>query len=74
MSDIFNADTSDLNVNKGPMLVRVCVAMMCVSSVGLCGRFLGRRLMKQPIFWDDWMTIPALLFSWSCCIIQIIGR
>lgn len=55
------------------MMVRVCVAMICVSFVGLCGRLLARRLTKQPLLWDDWLIVVGLVFAWSCCIIQLIG-
>lgn len=71
---MFDPGPSDPNVNKGPRLVQVCVAMMCVSLIGVCGRFMARKLVKQSILWDDWMIIPALVFSWGCCIIQILGR
>lgn len=74
MSGIFNQPSSDINANKGPLMTKVCVAMMFVSIIGLCGRFVARKLVRQPILWDDWMIVAGLLFSWACCIIQIIGR
>ena len=63
----------DLNADNGPLLLRVSVAMMCVSALGLCGRLLARRLMRQPILWDDWMIVLALVFSWTCSLLQIMG-
>lgn len=74
MSGIFNQPSSDINANKGPLMIKVCVTMMFVSIIGLCGRFLARRLVKQPLLWDDWIIVAGLLFSWACCVTQIIGR
>lgn len=74
MSPIMDPGPSDTNVNRGPRLIQVCVAMMCLSLIGVCGRFVARKLVKQSILWDDWMIIPGLLFAWACCIIQILGR
>ena len=70
----FNSGSYDPNENKGPMLVKVCVAVMVLSTIGLCGRFMGRRLKKQPILWDDWLIVLAWIFAWASCIIEIIGR
>ena len=66
-------DSFDANANKGPTMIRVCVAMICLSSIGVCGRFIARWLTKQPLLWDDWLIVVALIFSWGCCVIQIIG-
>lgn len=74
MSLQFSNDSYDPDANKGPMMIRVCVAMICFSSIGICGRFLARWLTKQPILWDDWFIVVALVFSWGCCAIQIIGK
>lgn len=74
MSLSFGNGSFDADANLGPMMVRVCVAMMCLSSIGLSGRFFVRRLTKQPLLWDDWLIVVGLVFSWACCIIQIIGR
>lgn len=63
----------DLNADNGPFITRVSIAMMCVSVVGICGRFLARRLMRQPLLWDDGMIVLALVFAWTCSLIQIIG-
>ena len=64
----------DPNENKGPMLVEVCATMMGLSTIGLCGRFMGRRLTRQPILWDDWLIVFAWVFAWACCIVEIIGK
>ena len=74
MTIVFDNGPYDPDANVGPVLVRVCVAMMFVSGIGLFGRFLARRLMKQPVLWDDWMIVLAVPFAWGCCIIQIMGR
>ena len=74
MSLSFGDDSFDPDANKGPTMIRVCVAMICLSSIGIFGRYLARWLTKQPILWDDWLIVVALIFSWGCCVIQIIGR
>lgn len=74
MSLSFGDGSFDADADRGPIMVRVSVAMMCLSGVGICGRFLVRRLTKQPLLWDDWSIVVALIFSWGCCILPIIGE
>jgi len=71
MSIVLAVDSHD---NKGPLMIRVAVAMMCVSCLAVCLRFTARKLVKQPCLWDDWMIVLALPFAWTTCIFEIRGK
>ena len=73
MSLIFDHSPFDLDANRGPELVRTCIAMMCLSFLGVLGRFTARKLTRQRILWDDWMIVIALPLAWGCCVVVILG-
>lgn len=60
--------------NYGPLMIRVCIAMMCVSALGIVLRLAARRLAKQKLWWDDWIILVAFVVVWTLAILQIVGK
>jgi hypothetical protein len=70
---LINSSDFELNADNGPLVIRVAIAMMAISLLGAVLRFMARRIVRQPIMWDDWFIVLGLVCSWGVCIIQIIG-
>jgi len=63
-----------LDANEGPLVTGLCIGMMALSAIAVFCRFLARKIVNQPLLWDDWLILLALAFSWVTCIWQIIGK
>ncbi len=64
----------NLQEDKGPLVIRVAAAMMALSGLAVCMRFIARKLVRQPCLWDDWMIVLALPFAWATCGFEIRGK
>ena len=53
------------------MLVKLSAAMIVVSFVAVCLRFYSRKLLNQPLLWDDWTTLFTLPSAWGVAMINI---
>lgn len=62
------------NEDEGPLVERVAIACMCLSGLAVVLRFVSRKLVKQPLLWDDWLILTAIPFSWAVPILQIRGE
>ncbi|MCJ1385515.1 hypothetical protein MMC17_008638 [Xylographa soralifera] len=51
----------------------VTVVFMLLSTLCVFARIWARRLRKSGLAFDDWMTIVALLFTWSVNILSIVA-
>ena len=63
----FNADAADIGdwygvffYEKGPIRGSA-LALWFYALLGLCLRFLARRLSKAGFWYDDWLLIPAIV-------------
>lgn len=74
MGIMFDTPTFELHADHGPLLIRTTIAMTILSFIAICLRFLARRLVRQPILWDDWMIVLAVLFAWVTGIWEVMCR
>lgn len=61
----------DLIADRGRFLIRVCCAMIVSSATIVTLRFLSIRLSKISLWWDDWVILLALPFSWLPSVLMI---
>jgi len=61
------------NEDEGPLIERVAIAGMCLSGLAVVLRVVSRKLVKQPLLWDDWLILTAIPFAWAVPILQIRG-
>lgn len=66
--------SSSLNADEGPFIIRISAAMVALSGIAVCLRFLSRRLVKAPFLWDDWMILTALPFAWATSLLNVTGE
>ena len=74
MPSMFDRGPYDPKADDGPMLRSVCIAVVVLSGISVVLRFISRRLVKQPLLWDDWTVLIALPFAWGCCFLTIAGK
>ena len=60
--------------NNGPLVIRVGIAMMCLSGISVALRFVARKLAGQPLLCDDWWILVALPWAWALCIAQFVCK
>ena len=74
MSFVGEADPDDINADMGPTMVRLCVSMMVLSTTAVVLRFVSRKVIRQPLQWDDWMILISLIASYAAGTVEITGR
>ena len=57
----------DLNETQIPRITAASIIFIVISTVTVALRFLARRLSGAGLWWDDWMILAALIFSWGPC-------
>ena len=53
----------DLTESQVPRMVGVNISTFVVALIALILRFVCRKITRMPIWWDDWLMIPAWLGS-----------
>ena len=74
MFGLVGSDTFYAYANNGPLVIRVGIAMMSLSSTSVGLRFLARILARQPLLSDDWWILVALPWAWALCIAQFVCK
>lgn len=72
--DTHAAAAPEPNDDQGPLIERVAIACMCLSGLAVVLRIVSRKLVKQPLLWDDWLILTAIPFSWAVPILMIRGK
>lgn len=49
----------DISANRGSSVIACAIIFMVLSTLMVGFRFLSHRVMRRPIFLDDWLMIPA---------------
>ena len=58
----------DLNASLVPNILGANITFMIISTLTVSLRFVARHLSGAGLWWDDWMILAALIFSWGPCI------
>lgn len=53
----------DLDADRGPYLLWVCVVMIFLSTLAIGVRFASRKLAGLPLLFDDWTILIAFVGS-----------
>lgn len=55
------------------VLIGTAILFIITSVIAVGLRFYARRLIKSPLGWDDWITIPSMVICVGLSVNQIIG-
>lgn len=53
--------TYDLNANRGPVLMRSIWPVAAVAILSVLACLISKRLKRQPLKSDDWVTVAGLV-------------
>ncbi|KAI4240744.1 MAG: hypothetical protein L6R40_004989 [Gallowayella cf. fulva] len=62
---------TDLSASQVPRILGVNIATMCLAVFAVALRFAARRLTHAALWWDDWLMLPAIIFSALLCIVPV---
>ncbi len=51
----------DLSETQVPRILGVNIATFALAVTTIVLRFVSRRLSRAPLWWDDWLMIPAIV-------------
>lgn len=52
---------TDLSASQVPRILGVNIATFCLAVIAIFARFTARRLTHAPLWWDDWLMLPAIV-------------
>ena len=61
----------EIKDNLGPTVLAVSATTWVVGLIAIVLRFLARKVSRAPFWWDDWLIIPAQLFTMVGMILAI---
>ncbi|KAF6223058.1 hypothetical protein HO133_001110 [Letharia lupina] len=62
----------DLYADQRGRVIGSCAAIISLTFIFVFLRLLSRKLSRAGFWWDDLLTVVALIFSTVCCIIWLI--
>ena len=51
----------DLSESQVPRILGVNIATLILAILAVALRFISRRVSNAKFWWDDWLTLPALV-------------
>ncbi|KAL8698796.1 MAG: hypothetical protein Q9224_001689 [Gallowayella concinna] len=62
---------TDLSATQVPRILGVNIATFCLAVIAIVLRVTARRLTRAAFWWDDWLMLPAIMFSALMCFVSI---
>ncbi|TAQ83145.1 hypothetical protein B7494_g8530 [Chlorociboria aeruginascens] len=64
---------ANLGQNQGPKIVGVSIFLIVLASTSVILRFIARLARSMRPGWDDWLCIPAMVFTICMCVINLVS-